>query len=239
MLSVKRLLYTRSLTNDYRWIYCDIQLDQDDKNNILSDYEKYRMERHSYLNENHLIVRLTKSGIAFYKFVETERIDQNARKISSLTGFVFSDFESEIVKSLLNFVVAYFYIKKELFEAAEKEIKDSMGNIELSTVFSLDEILNECKKNVDIDTVRQRIFNYMNQNSLHSFVIKDNSISPILLMEKQPTLMEQSLIKTNVDVEHNSNLSASQNNKNEWYDEKNKFKELCGVFKIRNKKHKW
>lgn len=237
MLNAKRLLYTRSLANDYRWVYYDNQLEQEDKINILSDYEKFEKDSSSYFNENHLIVRLTKKGIAFYKFVETERTDQNARKILGLIGIAFSGFEFEIVKILLNFVVAYLFIKRESFEFIENEIKDSMENMELSTMLSLDKILNECKNNIDINEIAQRIDTYMIHNKLCSFIIKENSISPILLTEKQPELMTQCLIQTSVNIEHNSTFNANQSNTKEFLD-KNKFEEICDLFKIKKKKQK-
>lgn len=179
MLSAKVIMFSRSLTKDYRWIYSGDFINEKDKSYILNDYKIFEKDKEIFLREQHLVIRQFKDKIVVYKFLETKDKDLNSRKIYALMGCIFSEFDFEIFQSLYKYIVSYLYIEFDtLFEKYQSNIPENKEELIEKIEFSLDSIMEYFRDN-NMKLLVSAVFNFANQNLTNNFIIKNNIISQI------------------------------------------------------------
>lgn len=104
-IKANMLCYSRSCMKDYRWIYVDSILTDEDYNNIMEDFREFRNNQQIFSNCNHLIVRNFSFGYAIYKFFERDDKDSYDRPIVSLEGFTINGSNSRYWNNNLSLCV--------------------------------------------------------------------------------------------------------------------------------------
>lgn len=190
MLTANLLLFSRTLTNDYRWLCCDSSLDQNDRDHILSDYREFEKDRGHYLNERHLIVRHVQNGIAIYRFIETGKQDQESRNIFALAGYVFSSFDYTIVQTLLQFIVSYLFFKIESTDFTQLDISDSAEEIIVPMEISLDDVIDRYKEGNEVNELSEKTAFFIKEHQEKAFIINSKCIN-LLPAENAPPQSQQ------------------------------------------------
>lgn len=82
------LLYSRTVNRDYRWIFIDSEISQEDSYNIRQDFstQKNKFAR-GLVVPQHIYIRCINNGLAFYRVRKTEREDCCGCPIPALEGF--------------------------------------------------------------------------------------------------------------------------------------------------------
>lgn len=179
MIQASLLMFSRSLTKDYRWIYSDACLTQTDKNLILEDFRGFENNRSFYLGENHLVIRRLKNSLAVYKFSETNITDENSRQIFALTGLVLSGVDLEIVLALSSIILASLFLSTELFIPGNWGIPDNGENTVLPVELSLDQIIDSYKSDKKVKLLSAKINGISHQLGDTAFIMTQERIEPI------------------------------------------------------------
>lgn len=177
MLNAKIIMFSRSLTKDYRWIYSANFLAETDKSLILNDYKEFENNKEKFIKEKHLFIRQLHKGIVLYKFLETKDTDQSSRKIYALLGCMFSELDFEIVHALFQYIIPYFYEEfNVIFDKYLGKIPEKKENLVENIEFSLDLITNTIRKNSNMKLLANKILNFTNLHPANNFIIKNNMI---------------------------------------------------------------
>lgn len=175
MLNINIILFSRTITNDYRWIYWAESVKAEEANIILNDYKEFEKNRDFFTINPHLIVRQLCEKVAIYYFSETKRIDQNSRKIYALQGCVLSDADFELAKVFLPYICGYLFFNR-LDILYTYDITDNTLNAVKPETISLDLVVSEYKNNNRCFTLIQRIATFTHQYPNDSFIITDDYI---------------------------------------------------------------
>ncbi len=208
MIKAKFVYFSRTLTNDYRWIYSDEKLTTQNKNHIMDDYRSIMSEKKYYLKHVHLLVRQLENGVMLYQFSKTARHDQNSREIYALSGYVFTGFDYEVFCCLRNYIISYYILNQDLFAPDGLSINDTITNEKFSVDFSIDKMLTEFQENLSIVSCKKILKQYANQSSIKNLVIltADDLLptvqhtnlesEPVCEHAEQPSIKPKSLSKT-------------------------------------------
>lgn len=177
MLNINIILFSRTITNDYRWIYWDKSLKAEETNTILNDYREFELNRDFFINNPHLVMRQLGQKIAIYHFSETSSVDQNSRKIFALQGCVFSGIDFEIAKVFLPYISAYlFYNRLSIY--TDSILDNTVNAVNLEKI-SIDSVVSEYKSNNNNFTLTQKISTFIQQYPDSNFIITNGQIEPI------------------------------------------------------------
>lgn len=179
MLKATLLMFSRTLTKDYRWIYLDSCLDPDEKECMLHDYRNFENNKEYYLNEQHLIIREFRKSIVAYQFCDTENIDQNSRNILAMTGYIFSGIDFEIAQDLLKYIAPFLFVESNAFGSHYHSVTDATDNIKNQIDFNLDSIFDKYKKCKYIRFLANHISTFLKDHSDNSFIITRQGIKPL------------------------------------------------------------
>lgn len=174
MLNTNIILFSRTITNDYRWIYWDELLKTEETNIILNDYKEFEKNRDFFIINPHLIVRQLEQKIAIYHFSETKSVDQNSRKIFALQGCVLSNIDFDIAKVFLPYICGYLFFNR--LNIYTDNISDNTVNAVKPETISIDSIVAEYKNNNCCFTLIQRISTFAHQYPNSSFIITNDYI---------------------------------------------------------------
>lgn len=212
MISAKLLVFSRSIINDYRWIFFDKNIGQADQNLILSDYRVMERNSEFYLNEQHLIVRYLKQGISMYKYLETEIKDQNSRRIYALIGCVFSGWDYDFIKSILQYIVSYLFINSNLFNQYQNNILDNIENGSMPIEFDLNTIVKSQKNNYEMNLLINNVNKFIHQNPNNNFIITNKDIKSIITETESVESVSQcgKIIDGLVSNTNNSNIAITK-----------------------------
>ncbi|MCL2398879.1 MAG: hypothetical protein FWC91_03925 [Defluviitaleaceae bacterium] len=181
MLQANFILFSRTLSRDYRWIYtCNgLKLNSEI---ILRDYSEFEKSRDNLLNKDHLFVRRIAKDIFLYKFLETGTTDKHSRKIDALCGYCFDGLESEIVDYLLKYVTAHIYHSsmESILKAKLETDLDNSEELHTSVPYSLDEMFEEIKSNPKSACIVSRIDSLISNNGDVAFSIIQDEVQKLL-----------------------------------------------------------
>lgn len=221
MLNATLIIFSRTLTNDYRWIYSDNKMEYDDKKDIMIDYQQFERNREFYLHNNHLVVRYLQNGISIYKFFETGSKDQDSRKIYAIAGRFFTGFDYELVNDLLKYIALFFLCETENFETYSNIISDDVEDVAKPIIYKLDFIIDKVKKYKSIGKLAQDIFMFIAQHPNKGFIIINNCIMP--LNEKKELQKSHNSFEPTIDDMLNS-IKNCQNSEKVVSTDKNNLK---------------
>ena len=142
MLNMKYILFSRTLTNDYRWIFTNDKLGSEEKSKIRYDMKAFENNRDFYLSEPHLIIRMSERSLSLYKFVKFDKCDRNSREIFGLVGVSFDGYDFEIANALLPHIVAYYYSIPFVEDILREDISDDAESLDITKSVSIDEIVD-------------------------------------------------------------------------------------------------
>ncbi len=178
MLTADVLLYTRSMDEDYRWVYNnsftvanELLLD--------SEYGEFEQNRTKYLEEYPLFVRDTKEGLTIYRFLKTENKDSAARPIYALVGCTFSGDDCFYVRRNLPEIICYFFLCFDAFLPVLDEISDDMRDEIHCIDFCTNKILSEYKKNTEFKTLDHFFIREYNKTNPKNFMFSAKKLKPI------------------------------------------------------------
>jgi len=174
MLNANIILFSRTITNDYRWIYWDESVKAEETNIILNDYKEFETNRDFFIVNPHLIVRQLCKKIVIYYFSETQSVDQNSRKIFALQGCALSGIDFEIAKAFLPYICGYLFFER--LNIYTDGIADNTSNIVKPEKISIDSVVSEYKNNNCCFTLTQRISAFTHQHPNDSFIITNDYI---------------------------------------------------------------
>lgn len=146
MFSANLIMYSRTLTEDYRWLYSDPFIDPIIEKNILDHYESFKENKNFYINQ-HLVIRTYDHCVIAYRFLQTDNTDQNSRKIYALIGFVFSDIDLMILKNIYPYVFSHLFFELDFLKKYTTNISDKLFKVQKSIEFDLNVIFDEYKNN--------------------------------------------------------------------------------------------
>lgn len=211
MIKATLLMFSRTLTKDYRWIYLDSCLDSNEKDCLLLDYRNFENNKEYYLNEQHLIIRQFRKSIVAYQFCDTKNIDQNSRNILAMTGYVFSGIDFEIVQDLLKYIAPFLFVESNPFGTHYNNVTDATDNLTNQIDFNLDSIFDKYKNCINTRLLADHIATFLKDHSDNSFIITRQSIKPInhttfspLQASEHPKEIVNSLGNTDSNSLHNS-----------------------------------
>lgn len=174
MLNTNIILFSRTISNDYRWIYWDESLNIEEINTILSDYKNFENNKDFFISNPHVIVRELEKKIAIYHFSKTKSVDQNSRDIFALQGCVLSDIDFDIAKVFLPYICGYLFFNR--LSIYTNNIADNTVNAVKSETISIDSAILEYKNNNYCFTLTQKISSFTHQYPNSSFIITNNYI---------------------------------------------------------------
>lgn len=178
MLHANVIMFSRSLTLDYRWIYSGSFINEMVGSTMLNDYEELKKNKGMFLKEKHLIVRRLHEKVLIYKFCETEDTDQNSRTIYALVGMVLSGFDFKIFEELFQYILSYIYEEFDvLFGKYQKNIPEKSRAISVKMNFSLDVVVEYFRINNII--LPKEIKEFVEQCSANDLIIKNGGVERI------------------------------------------------------------
>lgn len=214
MLRANVIMYSRSLSKDYRWIYGENFLNENDKKFFIDNYAHFENNKDEFLNNEYLIVQRIQKGVVIYRFLETKDLDQNSRKIYALIGCACTDFDMEIVKNFGSFVFSYMYFEwNVLFEKYLSNIPDSRDKFTETVEFSLDTVAEYFRTDSYKKNFVVIISGLLKQQQTSSFIIKNFNVTFIPeqcvdtpMNEKKSDIISQDKedIKNSSDIEKNT-----------------------------------
>lgn len=144
MIESSELLYTKSVwDDDYRWIFYNKKLTDDDMSLIDCDYSNIFAQdeetRRKVINENTMVVRRFENAWTFFKFFLTDNKDSFGRVIYALYGCSFHDFNAIKVSDVISSISAYLFgsLYKEKWD---KKYKSKI--MECNMIFDLYNVYN-------------------------------------------------------------------------------------------------
>lgn len=177
MTDVKIVLFSRTQTKDYHWIFADDSMVENEKNFIIDDLRNNKILG---LNKKYLIVRRLQNKIIFYRIVRTENLDMYSRKIFAIQGMVFSGVSYDIIKRLLPYEAAYaFCFQLDNIDWKRISITNVEENISFPMSVSIDLIIEKYKECKCVADTVQTIENFVIQNSDRDFIVTQDSIISI------------------------------------------------------------
>lgn len=202
MLYAKLLMFSRSHSEDYRWIYSDPLVTQKDKSSLMNDYRAFELDRNYFLTEKHLVVRRLENASAVFRFSRTGRTDNYTRPIFALTGLVFTGDDLEIVDALSCVIIPFLYLSDSLFDSNTWAVSDSLENSELPVELSLDRIVDAYRSNPDIKQLADKLSRDRMPSVDNALLVTQRSLSP---MKTEPrTATNSSLYAADIDALLNS-----------------------------------
>lgn len=183
MIDAKLVLFSRTRTSDYHWIFVDESMQEDEKSFILNDFKNKMILD---LDKKYLIVRELQDKIIFYRISRTEDTDMYSRMILELQGIVFCGIDYDIVKRLFPYAVAYvFHFQLDSVWKKRLNITNATEDLLLSTNISADLIIEQYKKHNWVADTVEKIENFVSQSGSKDFIITNNDIVPIHNYESQ------------------------------------------------------
>ena len=165
------ILFTRTLTKDYRWIFWDDKILEHDQAILRKDFTKFESEKDFYLHHDHLFVRMLTNGIAMYKFLDTEQYDSSMRKIYALSGIAFLNEQYDNLVVMLSSVIADCFLNLKYTNRTMPEnikLLNETHEYPIALLFKTlyeDEEPNITKLKTEIEKF------YMVSNNTHSFLL--------------------------------------------------------------------
>ena len=203
MLTANLIMFSRSLTEDYRWIYFDRSINQILEKNILAHYENFKENKDFYLNQQHLVLRSLDNCLLVYRFIETENTDQNSRKIYALVGFVFSDIDLIIFKKIYPYVISHLFFDEKLSKEHTINISNKLFKETKSVDFDLNIIFNQYKNDECARYLADQLANVWDSHSKENIIITKKAISTLqfkpLLTLNLPTTVPQKRNEDNLE----------------------------------------
>ena len=157
---IKRLVYTRSKSVDFRMMYGSKEIDNIDKNNIYGDYYYGVFTcKNNLLSHNHLFVRsVSDNRYALYKLFEAGK-DNCGKEYYALFGFIIG---ADGVRSLPYVLVENLYnlkyfdkrtAKKKITDKTEDKTEDFEYNLNPAVEFCINkkEILKQICDFINIE----------------------------------------------------------------------------------------
>lgn len=177
-MNAKVFLYTRSKTEDYRWVYTNFFVES---NQLLLDDEWgiFFRNRKKYLEKRPLFVRKTEAGLSVYRFLKTEHEDRDRRPIYGLAGCTFSnkhDIE-EISKTFAEFV-CYFFLHFDDIIPVFNEISDDMKDETFCFDFDIREIQAKCQNNTEFEELVTSFKQQYRNTYCTGFMFSESTIKP-------------------------------------------------------------
>lgn len=233
MLTASFIMFSRSLSKDYRWLYSSDFLTESYKEYILFDYKELEKNKKFYCNEHHLIIRIFDNSMAVYKFSETNSTDQNSRRIFALTGCIFSGINFDIIQDLFKYIISYIFFHLNIFDLYNN-ISDDVEKLSKNITFDLNHVINEYKKNTDMQFLSNRISEFIHKYQMSSFIIVEDNISPILNQMKSTSEYNQSIDDILNNIKQDT-ISVSSHNieKNTKHGKWFTMDSICSFFKFK------
>lgn len=212
MLKSKLLLFSRTLTKDYRWLSCDDAISNDDVELLMSDYHEFEAQLAKHWQESHLVVRYLKNGIALYKCFDTGCIDQNARKIRALAGLFFTGLDGEIVHDLQKYIAPYFFFEESLVEVYQQKARDDIDNECVLIEWDLNTIVDSYRNNTDALKLSDLVASFKRQHVERNYVLLKSFVIAVDVDSEKPidTLLKQSHIYSPKMPETQKNITTDQ-----------------------------
>lgn len=176
MLTSRLIMYSRSLSNDYRWIFFDERLSESDKDLFSKSYSMFENDKEYYLKNQHLIMQKSKEHVFFYSFINTGNYDQNSREIYALIGYCFSGFDLELINKLYNYVVPFLFYKSNSLIELVKNITDTQENDNKIIEISLDEVIYKYKEDKLMSKFSKNIYEFLENNSNVGYIATSEKI---------------------------------------------------------------
>lgn len=177
MDNAKIVLYSRTRTKDYHWIFIDDTMEESEKRFILSDLKNNKILG---LKKKYLIVRELHNKLIFYRIIKTGNIDMYSREICALQGIVFSGINYDIIKRLLPYEVAFaFCFQLDSIDWDRNKTINVVENISSPVFVSIDLIIEKYKNSKCISAMAQVIKKFICQNSNSDFIVTQDSIIAI------------------------------------------------------------
>jgi len=212
MLNAKLIIFSRSLTEDYRWIYSYESLSKSDESNLMSHYEMFEEKKEFYLSNPHLIIRKVGGNIAIYSFYETEHTDQNSRKIYALAGCIFSDIDCEFFMKLYMYIVPYIFSQEDFFKKYFSGITDSTNREKRSIEIDLNLIVDIQKNKKVQELFMNAISTIWDTHLKDGFVITNNAIYSYQLatLSSFPSINNSIFVQRDNDIGCNNSCNIEQ-----------------------------
>lgn len=186
MINSNALMFSRTESKDYRWLYRDNNLIGDDLYHILSDYEEFETYKEQYLNGRYMIVRRLCNGAAIYGFSKLDKTDQYSRNIYALIGFTFLDLNGDIFTALVQYMSSYLYYMN-ISVTFPLSATDATEDCEKKCAISIDEAIENYRNSEKIRTLAKAIEAFTERNQWEAFIIKgEYAIEPVLTPKKVP-----------------------------------------------------
>ena len=179
MLKANLLMFSRSLSNDYRWIYADPSVTQADKSLILKDYRAFERNRSYFLSKQHRVVRRLDDAVAVYNFSKTDQTDNCSRPIFALTGLVFSGLEAKIVLALPQIILTLLFYTPDSFNPDLQKVSDNLENSIQPVEFSLDQMIEKYRTDAELYSFADKFNNITGMLSGAPLLITPESISSL------------------------------------------------------------
>ena len=220
MIKSNIIVYSRTLTNDYRWIY-DYPLQNDVKDNLLKDFERLKNNSPLSIDDNSLFVKYIKEGICFYKILKTDLKDQYSRRIFALSGFVFTNPNYTILKYILPVAIMYYYCKNDVFLSNLNNISDHLEHASLTCEIDLNHMADYFIANKYFNEKAHNILNFIHHYPSSNFILDhdnivfdENTSQTKTENEQNPTKNFQNQEKQ-IEFKSNANTFFQQKNQTE------------------------
>ncbi len=200
MLTSSIIMYSRSLSNDYRWIFYDKVLSESDKESFLNSYSLFEKDKEYYLQNQHLIMHKNEESISFYCFIKTNNTDQNSREIYALIGYVFSEFDLELVQKLYNYVVPFLFFQKDNLIVHTNEILDTQENDNKTIKISLDDVINKYKKDKTMREFSKTIYRFLDNNPNADCIVTSEKIELLPPLRNNINATQESFCEVNKTI---------------------------------------
>lgn len=214
-IDAQTLLYTRTSSVDYRWVYIDNFIAEDDAISMQRDFVSVLKELSSGVNfPSHLFIRRLERGIAIYKVNQTRRRDNSGRTIFSLSGFSCSSVDALNVSLLVELIsfdlLRHDKIRVNKIADGEKLERDFSYSFDFNT----DATDDGC--HYDSQTIRKKLTQFLSDN---------NGIGEgVLLLEENDDVKFEKLVKERIEQLEAQTQREDANKKSIWM----KIKEIFG-----------
>jgi len=174
MLYSNDLMFSRTESKDYRWLFRDSTLIGEDLYHILSDYGEFETYKEQYLHGRYMIVRKLCNGAAIYSFSKLNKTDQYSRNIYALIGYTFTGLNGDIFKALVQFMCGYLYYLND-FDAFSLSVTDETEELEKKRTFSIDKAIANYRRSTETQLLTKAVESFIEQNQWEAFIIKDGT----------------------------------------------------------------